>query len=168
MAGVQSRSLHLFPWRQRHERERHLGTPYRTRSFGVGGCFPSQFPLYIYIYINAKFPTLPMWVTHCTSHYSFSLSLSIYLSHRSSLSRDPSVSLFSFGTAEQKMAKNVGILAIDIYFPPACVQQVFPPTFIFSLFFWFVCFRNFFKNNLGSCLLSHGNFVFPLVLVLLA
>lgn len=63
------------------------------------------------------------------------------------------------------MEKNVGILAIDIYFPPACVQQVTP---IFSLFFS-VCLLTFSKTTaeaeLGTQNLCSREFCFRLLLL---
>lgn len=44
------------------------------------------------------------------------------------------------------MATNVGILAVEIYFPPTCVQQVTIPNF-FRSFFLFPCFLSMFNHS---------------------
>lgn len=76
-------------------------------------------------------------IHHLSSYlYSFK-SLSLFSLRRSNLRFQFSgEEAFRFHSA---MAKNVGILAMDIYFPPTCVQQVKIPSFLI-FFFDFIYF----------------------------
>lgn len=117
-----------------------LGTPRRTRSLGVGGCFPNEFPLYIY----AKVPTLPMWVSDLHNSLLF-LSLSLYLSLRSSVfasirSRDPSFSSFSLEPLTTKWQRTSGFSPLtSISLQHAFSRSLHQLPFSLCFFFW-VCF----------------------------
>lgn len=81
-------------------------------------------PIYSHFTIS---PALPIYNSPppCNLHSILSLPLPLIAQLRTHcLGFNWSAIPFVFSTQEIEMAKNVGILAMEIYFPPTCIQQV--------------------------------------------